>query len=57
MTHILDKLQVTSRTEAIASVLNRGLINMDSTATGDVSDTSRPRVRSEPYFDQRHAKK
>jgi two-component system, NarL family, response regulator len=31
MTHILDKLQVTGRAEAISTVLTRGLINMDST--------------------------
>jgi two-component system, NarL family, response regulator len=32
VTHILDKLRVTGRTEAINVAVRRGLVNMDSTA-------------------------
>jgi DNA-binding NarL/FixJ family response regulator len=36
MTHILDKLKVAGRTEAINVAARRGLVHMDSPAAGSV---------------------
>lgn len=54
MTHILEKLGVAGRTEAITSVLTRGLINVDSTATAAASDTSRFRAFTESLCGPQH---